>query len=87
MAVWWRAVNLEMTDEEMSLPRTEPASRASRAQMLLAYRATPSFFAVRQSLGVAKETKPWPSPALCLAAVGHRVPLTRHRRAPARCAV
>jgi hypothetical protein len=56
MAAWWRAVNLEMTDEEMSLPRTEPASRASRAQMLLAYRAAPSFFAVRQRLGVAKET-------------------------------
>ena len=56
MAASWRAVNLETTDEEMSLPRTEPASQASRAQMLLAYLATPSFFAVRQRLGVAKET-------------------------------
>ncbi len=44
MAGWRRAVELAMTCEEierlttLSRSRTEPASRVSRAQMLLAYR-------------------------------------------------
>src|SRR5271155_1142871 len=49
MAGWRRAVELAMSDEEierltaLSRSRTEPASRVSRAQMLLAYRENPSF--------------------------------------------
>jgi hypothetical protein len=49
MAGWRRAVELTMSDEEierltvLSRSRTEPASQASRAQMLLAYRENPSF--------------------------------------------
>ncbi|MCK1501729.1 helix-turn-helix domain-containing protein [Bradyrhizobium sp. 188] len=50
------------TDEEMerlaalSRSRTEPASRVSRAQMLLAYRENPSFCAVGQRVGVHHQT-------------------------------
>src|SRR5487761_1200733 len=62
MAGWRRAVDLAMTDEEiealaaLSRSRTESASWVSRAQMLLAYRETPSFFAVGQRLGVHHQT-------------------------------
>jgi len=51
-----------MTGEEIgtltafSRSRTEPASRVSRAAMLLAYRENPSFFAVAQKLGVHHQT-------------------------------
>src|ERR1700716_1255952 len=51
MARWRQAVELAMTDAEMgtltalSRSRTEPARRVERAQMLLAYRENPSFFA------------------------------------------
>jgi transposase len=57
MARWRRAIELSMTDEEieslraLSRSRTEPARRVERARMLLAYRETPSFYAVGQSLG------------------------------------
>ena len=62
MARWRQAVEAAMTDEEigsltvLSRSRTEPASRVERAQMLLAYRENPSFFAVGQRLGVHHQT-------------------------------
>ena len=62
MAGWRQAVALAMTGEEiealtaLSRSRTEPASRVSRAAMLLAYRKVPSFFAVGRRLGVHHQT-------------------------------
>jgi transposase len=62
MARWRQAVELAMTDEDIerlmiiSRSRTEAASRVERAQMLLAYRENPSFFAVGQRLGVHHQT-------------------------------
>src|SRR5437667_6889326 len=62
MATWRHAVELAMTEAEietltaLSRSRTEPASRVSRATMLLAYREDPSFFAVGQRLGVHHQT-------------------------------
>jgi hypothetical protein len=51
-----------MTDEEVarlmavSRSRTEPASRVQRAQMLLAYSESPSFFTVGRQVGVHHQT-------------------------------
>jgi len=62
MAKWREAIELAMSEEDVarltaiSRSRTEPASRVSRAAMLLAYRENPSFFAVGQSLGVHHQT-------------------------------
>ena len=62
MARWRQAIELVMTDEQirrlmaLSRSRTEPARLVQRAQMLLAYRETPSFYAVGQNLGVYHQT-------------------------------
>src|SRR6201985_1146787 len=62
MAGWRRAVDLAMTAEEietltaLARSRTEAARHVERAQMLLAYRQQPSFFAVGQRLGVHHQT-------------------------------
>src|ERR1700719_366942 len=62
MAGWRQVVELAMTNEEVarlaavSRSRTEPASRVERAQMLLAYRENPSFFAVARRVGVHHQT-------------------------------
>jgi hypothetical protein len=58
MAGWRQAVELAMTDDEIeklgvvARSRSEAARRVERAQMLLAYREIPSFFAVGQRVGV-----------------------------------
>src|SRR6202051_732206 len=57
MAGWRQVVELAMTEEEVarlatvSRSRTEPAGRVERAQMLLAYRENPSFFAAARRVG------------------------------------
>src|ERR1700736_1730502 len=62
MATWRQVLEVGMTDEDVarlltvSRSRTEPASRVQRAQMLLAYRENPSFFAVGQRVGVHHQT-------------------------------
>jgi transposase len=62
MAGWRQVVELAMTNEEVarltavSRSRTEPASRVERAQMLLAYRENPSFFAVARRVGGHHQT-------------------------------
>src|SRR4030081_3269839 len=62
MATWRRALEVAMREEDVahltavSRSRTEPASRVQRAQMLLAYRESPSFFAVGQRVGVHHQT-------------------------------
>jgi transposase len=62
MATWRQALEVGMTDEEVvrlmavSRSRTELASRVQRAQMLLAYRENPSFFAVAKRVGVHHQT-------------------------------
>jgi hypothetical protein len=62
MAGWRQVIELAMTDEEIgrlaviARSRSEPASRVERAQMLLAYRQKPSFFAVGQELGQHHQT-------------------------------
>jgi transposase len=62
MAGWRNAVELAMSDEDIgrlraiSRSRTERASRVERAQMLLAYRESPSFYAAARRLGAHHQT-------------------------------
>src|SRR3974390_2288557 len=62
MERWRQGVEWAMTEDEietltaLSRSRTEPASRVSRAAMLLAYRENPSFFAVARRLGAHHQT-------------------------------
>ncbi len=62
MSAWRQVLELTIEDEDLSRlttiarSRTEPASRVERAQMLLAYRADASFFAVGRALGVHHQT-------------------------------
>src|SRR5713101_9028373 len=62
MTAWRQAIELSIADEDLARlvsitrSRTEPASRVERAQMLLAYREDPSFFAVGRALGVHHQT-------------------------------
>ena len=57
-----RMVELALSDESIAeltriaRSRTEPASRVERARMLLAYRETPSFYAVGRAIGVTHQT-------------------------------
>ena len=62
MTAWRRAIELSMGAEDLARlvsiarSRTEPASRVERAEILLAYRDDPSFFAVGRALGVHHQT-------------------------------
>jgi transposase len=62
MATWRHAIELALTDEEIGTlttiarSRTEAASRVMRAQMLLMYRESWSFFAIGRRLGVHHQT-------------------------------
>ena len=62
MTAWRQVLELTIEDEDLSRlmaiarSRLEPASRVERAQMLLAYRADPSFFAVGRALRVHHQT-------------------------------
>ncbi len=62
MAAPRRVVELAFSDEEtaelarLARSRTEPASRVERARMLVAYRETPSFYAVGLAIGVKHQT-------------------------------
>lgn len=62
MTAWRQVFELTIEAEDLSRlttiarSRTEPASRVERAQMLLAYRDDPSFFAVGRALGLHHQT-------------------------------
>jgi hypothetical protein len=62
MAAPRRVVELVFAREDvaeltrLARSRTEPVSRVERARMLLAYRETPSFYAVGRALGVTHQT-------------------------------
>src|SRR5579863_10390237 len=62
MAAWRRAIELSLGDEDtaklrsIAQSRMEPASRVERAQILLAYREDPSFYAVARMLGLHHQT-------------------------------
>jgi hypothetical protein len=65
MAAPRRVVELAFAREDvaeltrLARSRTEPVSRAERARMLLAYRETPSFYAVGRALGRSDFSRPF----------------------------
>ena len=62
MTAWRQAIELSIGAEDLARlvstarSRTESASRVERAQILLAYRKDPSFFAVSRALGLHHQT-------------------------------
>src|SRR6185503_5039655 len=62
MSAWRHSFELAIGEEDLgrlraiARSRTEPASWVERAQMLLAYRKDPSFFAVGRAFGVHHQT-------------------------------
>ena len=62
MAAPRRVIEVAFSDENLveltrvARSRTEPASRVERARMLLAYRETPSFYAIGRAIGVTHQT-------------------------------
>src|SRR5215831_13532046 len=62
MAAWRRAIELSLGDADVerlrsiAQSRTEPASRAEWARILLGYREDPSFFALGRALGLHHQT-------------------------------
>jgi transposase len=62
MAAPRRVIELAFSDEHLveltrvARSRTAPASRVERARMLLAYRETPSFYAIGRAIGVTHQT-------------------------------
>src|SRR6516165_9258295 len=62
MAGWRRAIELALSEEDVTRlsavarSRAEPASRVERARILLAYWENQSFFAVAQAIGVHHQT-------------------------------
>jgi hypothetical protein len=62
MTAWRQVLELAIEEEELARlktiawSRTEAAGRVERAQMLLAYREDPSFFAVGRALGIHHQT-------------------------------
>jgi len=62
MAAPRRVVEVAISDDEaaelerLARSRTEAANRVERARMLLAYRETPSFYAVGRAMGVTHQT-------------------------------
>jgi hypothetical protein len=81
MTAWRQVLELMIENEDLSRlttiarSRTEPASRVERAQMLLAYRADASFFAVGRALRVHHQTV-----QRCSAAWSGLLPMVRWRR-------
>ena len=90
MAGWRHAVELALTDEEIEMlaaiarSRSEAVRRVERAQMLLGYRETPSFFAVGQRVGVHHQTvERCVERALAYGALGARPARKKTLHAPA----
>src|SRR5215471_5656505 len=92
MAGWRRPIELAVNDVEVaalveiSRSRSEPAMRVERAQILLAYRESLSFFAVGRAMGVHHQTVQRCVERAAvegpMAALDDRPRPARHRRSP-----